>query len=43
MHVKDERSGLPTRLDARVYTNGSVESVGRKLALFGRLLDTMPE
>jgi UDP-GlcNAc:undecaprenyl-phosphate GlcNAc-1-phosphate transferase len=31
--------GLPIRVEAEVLVDGSLESVGRRLALFGRLLD----
>jgi hypothetical protein len=31
--------GLPLKVEADVLVNGSLESVGRRVALFGRLLD----
>jgi hypothetical protein len=37
--VRDRRAGLPLKLDVEVHTNGSIESVGRRLALFGRLIE----
>ncbi len=37
--VRDRRASSPLKLDVEVHTNGSVESVGRRLALFGRLIE----
>ena len=37
--IRDRRAGLSLKLDVEVMTNGSVESVGRRLALFGRLIE----
>lgn len=37
--VRDRRAGSPLKLDVVVNTNGSIESVGRRLALFGRLIE----
>lgn len=37
--VRDRRAGSPLKLDMVVNTNGSIESVGRRLALFGRLIE----
>jgi len=37
--VRDRRKGLGLKLKVNVCVNGSVESVGRRIALFGRLLE----
>ncbi len=37
--LEDKTSGLAMEIDARIFERGSIESVGRKVALFGRLLE----
>lgn len=37
--VRDRRAGSPLNLEVKVYTNGSLESAGRRVTLFGRLLE----
>ncbi len=37
--VRDRRAGLPLNLEIQVCTNGSLESAGRRITLFGRLLE----
>jgi len=37
--LPERLGGLPIGVEADVWVNGSLESVGRRLALFGRLLD----
>jgi UDP-GlcNAc:undecaprenyl-phosphate GlcNAc-1-phosphate transferase len=37
--IRDRRAGLSLKLDVEVMTNGSVESAGRRLALFSRLIE----
>ena len=37
--IRDRRAGPPLRLGVAISVNGSVESGGRRLALFSRLLD----
>ncbi len=37
--IRDRRAGSPLNLEVKVYTNGSLESAGRRMTLFGRLLE----
>jgi len=37
--IRDRRAGLPLRLELDVRSNGSIESVGRRIAFFGRLVE----
>lgn len=37
--IRDRRAGSPLQLEVKVYTNGSLESAGRRMTLFGRLLE----
>lgn len=37
--VRDRRAGLPLRLEIQISTNGSLESAGRRTALFARLIE----
>lgn len=37
--IRDRRAGLPLRLELDVRLNGSIESVGRRIAFFGRLVE----
>jgi len=37
--IRDRRAGSPLNLEVKVYTNGSLESAGRRVTLFGRLLE----
>lgn len=37
--LSDRRAGLPLNLEVQVNANGSLESAGRRLSLFGRLLE----
>jgi len=37
--IRDRRSGSPLNLEVQVNANGSLESAGRRLTLFGRLLE----
>ncbi len=37
--VQQRRSGGPLKAEVEVYLNGSIESAGRRIALFGRLID----
>ncbi len=39
LSIRDRRSGPPLNLEVQVNTNGSLESAGRRLTLFGRLLE----
>ncbi len=37
--IRDRRAGSPLSLEVQVNANGSLESAGRRLSLFGRLLE----
>lgn len=37
--VRDRRAGPPLRMGIQICTNGSLESVGRRVTLFGRLIE----
>jgi len=37
--IRDRRAGSPLNLEIRVQVNGSLESAGRRVTLFGRLLE----
>jgi UDP-GlcNAc:undecaprenyl-phosphate GlcNAc-1-phosphate transferase len=37
--IQDRRAGSPLNLEVQVYSNGSLESAGRRVTLFGRLLE----
>jgi hypothetical protein len=39
MSIRDRRAGSPLSLEVQVNANGSLESAGRRLTLFGRLLE----
>jgi len=37
--IRDRRAGSPLNLEVQVQANGSLESAGRRIALFGRLIE----
>ena len=37
--VRHRREGGPLKAEVDVYINGSIESAGRRMSLFGRLID----
>ena len=37
--IRDRRKGPPLRLENEIHTNGSLESVGRRVTLFVRLIE----
>jgi len=37
--IRDRRAGSPLNLEVQVRANGSLESAGRRIALFGRLIE----
>lgn len=37
--IRDRRAGLPLNLEVQVHANGSLESAGRRVTLFSRLLE----
>jgi UDP-GlcNAc:undecaprenyl-phosphate GlcNAc-1-phosphate transferase len=37
--IRDRRAGSPLNLEIQVHVNGSLESAGRRVTLFGRLLE----
>jgi len=39
MPVRDRRAGPALNIEVHVFTNGSLESAGRRLTLFGRLIE----
>jgi UDP-GlcNAc:undecaprenyl-phosphate GlcNAc-1-phosphate transferase len=39
LSIADRRIGLPLNLEVQVQANGSLESAGRRLTLFGRLIE----
>ena len=43
LHIEEHRLGMPVDIDAKIPANDSLESIGRRMMLLGRLIDEYGE